>query len=245
MECGGKPFLLFVVPGRSVFSRAGCRIFQKQLCASGADSAPAQKGFCLSSSLPPFLPPTSLSLALRRHAWLRARTYSNSHSTRNIRSLQPRPPPSTFSTSSTPRQLPSLQMTLDHFSPPAHSRRRAAGLGRGVEEGGGGGVEEVGGGCPLLLCDYIITERRTCVQYLQAGNLSLRQFFNWMTAKKNSQSAFAAGRNEQDAPPPSTTTTTTTTSTDAGQVQECCFFVLGFFVLFCFSFQELRIWKRP
>lgn len=34
------------------FSRAGCRIFQKQLCASGADSTPAQKGFYL-YSFPP------------------------------------------------------------------------------------------------------------------------------------------------------------------------------------------------
>lgn len=117
------------------FSRAGCRIFQKQLCASEADRAPAQKGFYLFpfslSKKNSFPPPPSPSISMLGSA----PGLTQTHSRPEISAHLPFSPPSsafpwTYPSGSA-EKLPSLRMTLDHFSPPAHSSQRG-GQGRGA-----------------------------------------------------------------------------------------------------------------
>lgn len=138
------------------FSGAGCRIFQKQLCASGADGEPDLKEF-LSLSKP--------HLSLHRHAWLGAQTYSNSHSTRNIRS------PLTAALPFSPAPNISLWLSVEasitpddigSFSSPCTFQPTK--------------MRERGEQLLFRLCDYIITEQQTCIQYIKR-NLSLAYFY--------------------------------------------------------------------
>lgn len=140
------------------FSGAGCRIFQKQLCASGADGEPDLKEFLsLSKTLPP-LPSPSACLA-----WcpdLLKLTLNQKYPLSLTTALPFSPAPNislwlSGEASITPDDIGSFPPPLPHTFQP--KRRRGEQL-------------------LFRLCDYIITEQQTWIQYIKR-NLSLAYFY--------------------------------------------------------------------
>lgn len=132
------------------FSRAGCRIFQKQLCASGADSTPGQKGFYL-YSFPPLRKKrkkTHLPLPYPPSAFLACCP--------DLLKLQT--PPEISALSPSPQRNPAaLQRSFQHLQRCRIIFHLLHIPTKEKDEGG-----EV---LPFWLYDYIMTEQHTCMFY--------------------------------------------------------------------------------